>query len=167
MRFSTRAIIKNSASNKILFIRYLDLKSIATKEFDNGFWVLPGGGVERGESFVDALTREIFEETGITRLSIKNCVLSRLIYLDISTCENDLFYERYYLVETDEEDININNLSENETNVIKEYKWWLPDEIKKTEEDILPQSFSRYIDEIMENPIKSTDITDVEKILLL
>jgi ADP-ribose pyrophosphatase YjhB (NUDIX family) len=32
---------------------------------DNGHWGLPGGYVERGESVVAAVTREVYEETGV------------------------------------------------------------------------------------------------------
>ncbi|RIH86167.1 Diadenosine hexaphosphate hydrolase [Calidithermus terrae] len=33
---------------------------------DNGFWGLPGGAMEPGESFEEAARREVFEETGLT-----------------------------------------------------------------------------------------------------
>ncbi|WP_396230887.1 NUDIX hydrolase, partial [Frankia sp. EI5c] len=32
---------------------------------DNGYWAIPGGGVEPGESVSQAVVREVIEETGI------------------------------------------------------------------------------------------------------
>lgn len=165
MRFTARAVLLNKDTNKILLIKYLDHDSESTKDFSNGFWVLPGGGVKNGESFCEALKREIYEETGIKKILVKNCVLSRNIYLNISNNENDFYYERYYIVEIDEININTKNLTHNETKVIKEYKWWSLNEIKKTKEIIFPLSFTNYIDSVFTNQIAPIDITDSEEIL--
>lgn len=41
-------------------------KVLVIKRRDIGLWVLPGGGVESGESAEGAVSREVREETGVT-----------------------------------------------------------------------------------------------------
>jgi len=41
-------------------------KVLLTRRVDNGEWVLPGGGLESGESLAECCIREMFEETGLT-----------------------------------------------------------------------------------------------------
>ncbi len=38
------------------------------------FWLLPGGGVKPGESYEQAALREVFEETGISGVTLGPCV---------------------------------------------------------------------------------------------
>jgi ADP-ribose pyrophosphatase YjhB (NUDIX family) len=52
-RTTVGAIIRNS-SDQILLQR----------RSDDGFWSLPGGGIEAGETVLECLEREILEETG-------------------------------------------------------------------------------------------------------
>ena len=62
IRPGTNAIIFNELGEVLLELRS-----------DNGFWGLPGGGLEVGESVEQALKREVLEETGL-RTSIKRLV---------------------------------------------------------------------------------------------
>ena len=43
-----------------------DDRVLLEKRSDNGFWGLPGGHAEIGESVQDAVVREVLEETGLT-----------------------------------------------------------------------------------------------------
>src|SRR5512141_405894 len=53
-RISVKAIIRDD-NGRVLLIREED-----------GSWELPGGGLEHGEDFREALAREVTEETGYT-----------------------------------------------------------------------------------------------------
>lgn len=56
---ATSAIIIND-KNEILF-----LKRSEDDDFLPGFWDLPGGGMEYGETLHDAIKREVMEEVGV------------------------------------------------------------------------------------------------------
>lgn len=58
------ALIKNQKGD-----RFLMLKRNKNEIAYPGKWALPGGKVEKGETIMDVLKREVFEETG---LKIKN-----------------------------------------------------------------------------------------------
>ncbi len=138
MRLTARGILRNKNTNKFLLIKYLDTNSISTKEFNEGYWIFPGGGLEEKESFNEGLKREIYEETGIENIFIGNCVFSRVLDLQLDNIDTNFFYERYYIVETYEEIIKIENLEEKEKEVIIDYKWWDINEINSSKEVIFP-----------------------------
>lgn len=54
-----------SNSSHLLVIDQKTKKILLTKRKDLALWVMPGGHVEKGESFRSAATREIKEEVGI------------------------------------------------------------------------------------------------------
>ena len=47
------------------------LTRVSAVGFPPGWWGLPGGGIDHGESPVDALVRELHEETGLTPMAIR------------------------------------------------------------------------------------------------
>ncbi|GAC1356998.1 MAG: 8-oxo-dGTP diphosphatase MutT [Herpetosiphon sp.] len=54
-------------------VRNRDGRALISRRTDNGYWNLPGGGVEPDETVAEGLLREIMEETGLT------CTLGRLV----------------------------------------------------------------------------------------
>lgn len=47
-----------------------------------GWWVAPGGKVERGESLTEAVTREVYEETGLTLHEPRLCGVFTILLQD-------------------------------------------------------------------------------------
>ncbi len=159
MRLTVRGIIINKTSGKFLFLKYIDNKSKSTSHLKDGFWVMPGGGVGDGESFKEALSREIYEETGFRQIEISKCILSRVVYLDL-TGKADYYYERYYVVYTDEEAIGSTDLTASEKEVIKQYKWWSKEEIRLNQKDIMPPNIADILEKDFTDFKSVTDLTD-------
>jgi len=162
MRHTARGILVNRVTRKFLLIHYLDLKSESTKEFEQGFWVFPGGGVEKHETFQECLKREIYEETGIENCEIQNCVLSRVAEFDLVGHGKKLFYERYYYVETDEEEVVFCNLEDSEKEVVVRYKWWSIEELLRSDETVFPLMIREYLELAFENKNYCVDMTDLQ-----
>jgi 8-oxo-dGTP pyrophosphatase MutT (NUDIX family) len=59
---STRARVVLTFENQILLVKHIGKK----------YWSLPGGKVEKGESFYEAMTRELKEELGIKACNFIN-----------------------------------------------------------------------------------------------
>jgi len=59
-RDAVRAVVLDGQTNVLL----LHTRDLGNPAFGTS-WELPGGGIERGESLVDAVVRELYEETGI------------------------------------------------------------------------------------------------------
>lgn len=69
MRCRVRAIVKQG--DTLLLVRHNNPRT--GKPYDT--WVLPGGGIDEGEMLLDAMTREMTEETGIAP------VIGNLLYV--------------------------------------------------------------------------------------
>lgn len=77
MKISQKAIIYDPAQDKFLLAKVADKESNFYKKY--GPWEFFGGRLEKDESPVDSLMREISEEAGDIKVTIKNLVASHLI----------------------------------------------------------------------------------------
>lgn len=86
------ALIKNQDGRYLITQRALDKKWAAGK------WEVPGGGAMAGETSLDAIKREILEETGLDITNDKASVIYTYKNIDES---GDNYFADIYLIEKD------------------------------------------------------------------
>lgn len=112
IRKSSRAIILNKKKQIFLFQYQFDYLVD-----DEAIWITPGGSLEEGESFDDALKRELYEELGIQlKQSYKQVYYRNPIYT-FKTGEQIQSEERFYLIYLNEDTFLYDNWTESEKNV--------------------------------------------------
>lgn len=102
------------------------------------FWCTPGGALDPGESYPVAARRELFEETGLD-LDCGDEVARRQV--DFTTIEGVEVTadERYFAVTTSVTDIACHGHTPLERRVMREWRWFTPDELAAHDEPVFPE----------------------------
>ena len=114
-RLTSRAIVKNKDGMiAILYFRKNDLYSLS------------GGGIENGETPIDAVKREVLEETGCTAISISELG----IVSENRACHDYVTISYFYVVEADDH-LSPLALTKDEVERKTEVQWHKPEDLKK------------------------------------
>jgi 8-oxo-dGTP pyrophosphatase MutT (NUDIX family) len=122
IRSAVRAILLTPDSS-LLLVRF---------EFPGGtVWALPGGGVDPGESYLEALHRELDEEVGIVAADVGPHVWTRLYVGPFADDAWDGQEDRYHLVLVPDrfEPTPAMSWEELRAERLHELRWWHLDEI--------------------------------------
>lgn len=137
-RRSSRIILMND-DNRIWMLRIDD--SARPR------WILPGGGVEAGEEWINAAARELWEECGIENVEIGPMVATRE---RVHNSKGKSYYsqERHFLVHAGSLEPQNTNMTEHERNHYSRGQWLSADEIRQSNEVVYPLGIADLIDEI-------------------
>lgn len=134
IRNNVRAFIINE-DNEILLQKFEFTFTGTSKDL----WVTPGGGVEEGETFEQALEREMFEELGLN-IGIEE---KSILILDVpfdGKCGKFISHEVYYLVHLSKNTtFSLINMEDGEKDTFHTVKWWSLEELRKTKEEFEPR----------------------------
>ncbi len=147
LRSAVRGLIVDP-DQRILLVRF---------KFPRGVvWGLPGGGVNPGETFAQALHRELAEETGVRPTSIEGPIWNQTVYF------NDFVRfsgqrNRVFLVRVDSAELNPSMDSDALADeMITDMAWWTLPDLEATKEVTAPFALARHARLIVESGVPET-----------
>jgi 8-oxo-dGTP pyrophosphatase MutT (NUDIX family) len=141
LRPTSRLLVLDPADRMLLF-------RVAEDELRPSLWIAPGGGVNPGESDIDAARRELWEETGI-QAEPGPCVWVRRHVFEFRHAMWLEMRERFYIVRVDKTEITTDNFEEHEHAFMPEHRWWTAADIATSQDWFAPRQLRTLLPPIL------------------
>lgn len=114
------------------------------------FWFTVGGGIDPGETLLEAVVREVREETGFEVADVGPVVWLREGLLETADDGPLLFKESYVVARCGGGEPSRTGWQALEQELCDDLRWWTFEEIRTTEETLFPEGFADLLPDILE-----------------